>query len=103
MMHLIFTHLNPALEDARTLPSDKLPKLMADLEEVRCTALARLSATAPAATAGQDVLLNVREAAAKLHCSTATLYKKDFPFTKRLGAKRLFSSRGIDQYLAQQK
>ena len=38
MMHLIFTHLNPALEDARTLPSDKLPKLMADLEEVRCTA-----------------------------------------------------------------
>ena len=51
-MHLIFNHLNPALEDARTLPADKLPKLAADLEEIRCTLLARLSAPAHWHTVG---------------------------------------------------
>jgi excisionase family DNA binding protein len=102
MMHLIFEHLAPALQAAKDLQPAELPKLAADLEEIRCTLLARLSATAPA-PAQPDTLLTVREAAQKLHCSTATLYKKEFPFTKRLGSKRLFSSRGIDEYLAKQK
>ena len=70
-MHLIFNHLNPALEDARTLPADKLPKLAADLEEIRCTLLARLSA--PALAQVEDKLLSCSEAAALLHCSRDTL------------------------------
>lgn len=101
MMHLIFTHLNPALEDARTLPSDKLPKLMADLEEVRCTALARLSA--PAQPARQsDELLTITEACALLHCSRDTLYRGNFPFVRRLGRKKLYSRLGIMEFLRKQ-
>ena len=92
------------LSAVRSCDVDRLPRVLGMLAEISETCRARLAgAGTPAPAAGQDTLLNIREAAAKLHCSTATLYKKDFPFTKRLGAKRLFSSRGIDQYLAQQK
>jgi hypothetical protein len=91
------------LSAVRTCDAADMPRILGMLAEISAVAQARLSAPAPAPATGQDVLLNVREAAAKLHCSTATLYKKDFPFTKRLGAKRLFSSRGIDEYLARQK
>jgi hypothetical protein len=101
MMHLIFTHLNPALEDARTLPADKLPQLAADLEEIRCTLLARLSAPAPAQQ--PDELLTCAEAAKLLHCSTDTLYRGNFPFVRRLGRKKLYSSAGIAEYLRKQK
>jgi predicted DNA-binding transcriptional regulator AlpA len=87
----------------QSCPPERLPRLLGMLREIESVAQSRLSAPAPGPAAGQDVLLNVREAAQKLHCSTATLYKKDFPFTKRLGAKRLFSSAGIDAFLAKQK
>jgi|HubBroStandDraft_1064217.scaffolds.fasta_scaffold45274_3 hypothetical protein len=103
MMHLIFTHLNPALEDARTLPADKLPRLMADLEEVRCTALARLSAPSQPAPATQDTLLTCKQAAKLLSCSTDTLYRGNFEFTRRLGRKKLYSLRGIEEYLRKQQ
>jgi predicted DNA-binding transcriptional regulator AlpA len=100
MMQLFFTHLLPALEDARNLPADKLPWLLGDLEVVRTTALARLSAPAPAHA--PDVLLTVKQAAAKLNCSAATLYKRDFPFKRKLGRKLLFSSNEIETYLRHQ-
>lgn len=100
-MHLIFNHLNPALEDARTLPADKLPKLAADLEEIRCTLLARLSA--PALAQVEDKLLSCSEAAALLHCSRDTLYRRDFPFVRKLGRKKLYSSAGIAEFLRKQK
>jgi predicted DNA-binding transcriptional regulator AlpA len=79
-----------------------LPKLAADLEEIRCTLLGRLSAPAPA-PAATDELLSVRQAAAKLNCSKVYLYKNDFPFKRKLGRKVLFSSRGIDEYLTGQR
>lgn len=101
-LQLIFTHLTPALEDARSLPADKLPRLLGDLAEVQATALARLSSPAPAPTP-PDTLLSVKQAAAKLNCSKDTLYKRDFPFMRRLGRKRLFSSNGIDEFLKRQK
>jgi excisionase family DNA binding protein len=101
-MQLIFTHLTPALEDAKNLPADKLPRLLGDLEEVRTTALARLSAPA-LAPAPPDELLTVGEAAERLHCSRDWLYKNDLPFVRRLGRARRYSSRGIDEYLAKQK
>ncbi len=102
MMNLIFTQSSPLLEAAKTLQPSELPKLAADLEEIRCTLLARLTAPAPA-PATPDELLTVTQAAAKLNCSKDTLYKRDFPFMRRLGRKRLYSSRGIDEYLARQK
>jgi hypothetical protein len=102
VMQLVFTHLTPALKDARTLSPDQLPRLLGDLEEVRTTALARLSAPAPAQPV-PDALLNITQAAAKLNCSKDFLYKRFLPFTRRLGRKRLYSSAGIDAYLRTQK
>ena len=103
VMQLVYVHLTqPVLEAARTLPPAELPRLLGDLAEVQATAQARLSVPAPA-PAPSDELLNVSQAAAKLNCSKDTLYKRDFPFVRRLGRKRLFSSRGIDDYLARQK
>ena len=100
-LQLIFTHLTRALEDARNLPADKLPRLLGDIEEVRTTALARLSAPSPAPA--KDELLTVKQAAERLHCSQVYLYKTALPFKRKLGRKLLFSSRGIDEYLAKQK
>jgi predicted DNA-binding transcriptional regulator AlpA len=96
------SQLEPALEAARTLPPDALPRLLGDLAEVQATALARLSAPAPAQPV-PDALLNVREAAQRLGCSKDFLYKRDFPFARRLGRKLMFSSNGIDAYLRSQK
>jgi predicted DNA-binding transcriptional regulator AlpA len=101
-MSLIFTHLTPALEDARTLPADKLPRLLGDIEEVRTTALARLSAPAPA-PAAPDELLTCAQAAERLQCSRDYLYKADLPFKRKLGRSLRFSSAGITAYLARQK
>src|SRR5580704_18419309 len=58
---------------ARTLPSEELPRLLGDLEEVRATALARLVAPPPAHT-GPDELIDVQEASRRLGVSTDYLY-----------------------------
>jgi predicted DNA-binding transcriptional regulator AlpA len=102
MMQLIFQSLQPALQEAKTLPADSLPRLLGDLEEIRATAQQRLCAPAPAPPA--DELLSVRQAAQKLGCSTDFLYKRGpFPFARRLGRKLMFSSNGIEKYLREQK
>lgn len=94
--------LQPVLQAARTLPAAELPRLLGDLKEIEATALARLAVPAPAQQA-TDALLNVREAAQRLGCSKDFLYKRDFPFARRLGRKLMFSSNGIDAYLRSQK
>lgn len=49
-----------------------------------------------------DRLINVREAADLLGCTTRYLYDNhhQFPFTRRLGRQLRFSTRGIEKYLA---
>jgi excisionase family DNA binding protein len=91
--------LQGALIQARTLEPEELPRLLGELEEVRATALARLSAPAPVAPT--DELLDMPEAAARLSLSPDYLYKhaKELPFTRRVGRRVLFSSAGIDAYL----
>ena len=103
VMQLVYVHLEPALEDARNLPADKLPRLLGDLAEVQATALARLTAPSPAPA--PDELLNVSQAAEHLHCSKVYLYKNAhaLPFAHRLGKKLLFSRDGIAEYLRHQK
>jgi hypothetical protein len=93
--------LEPVLLAARTLPPAELPRLLGDLEEVKATALARLSAPAPAAAA-PDTLLTVAEASTALHCSKDYLYKTSLPFKRKLGRKLLFSRAGIAEYLRKQ-
>lgn len=88
------------LDLARMLPADELPRLLGDLEEVRCIALTRLSTPAIAST--PDELLEVPEAAARLSVSPNYLYRhsRHYPFTRREGRKLLFSAKGIEQYIS---
>ena len=89
------------LRYARELPAEELPKLLGEIEEVRCTAMARL--TAPVQLSGADELLSVAEASQRLGVSKDYLYRhgSDFPFTRRIGRKLLFSSLGIDRHIKQ--
>jgi excisionase family DNA binding protein len=59
----------------------------------------RLHSTPAPAPAAADEYLTVKQAAARLGCSTAFLYKNDLPFVRKLGRKKLFSARGIQEYL----
>ena len=96
------TQLEPVLQAARTLPPAELPRLLGDLAEIAATAQARLSA-APAPVQRADELLSCKQAAQVLGCSPDYLYKREFPFVRRLGRKRMFSRNGIETYLHQQK
>jgi hypothetical protein len=84
---------------ARELPVNDLPRLLGDLEEIRCTAMARL--TAPAASQRPDELLPVEQAAERLGVSVDYLYRNhsSLPFSRRMGRNLRFSSLGIDEYI----
>jgi len=93
------SELETALVAARTLPSEELPRLLGDLEEIRATALARLAA--PVAPHAPDELLDAREAAHRLGVSPDYLYHnhRRFPFTRHMGRKLLFSANGIQDHI----
>lgn len=96
-------HLESLLTVAMTVPAEELPRLLGALEEIRVTAMARL--TAPAPQPQKDELLDVVEAAARLSLSTDYLYRhhKSFPFSQRIGRRLLFSSLGIEKFIQQKK
>jgi predicted DNA-binding transcriptional regulator AlpA len=59
----------------------------------------------PAPVQGQsDELLDVAEVSRRLGLSRDYLYRhhSDFPFTRRVGRKLLFSALGIERYIKQQ-
>lgn len=92
------------LRAALELPAEELPRLLGEIEEVRCTAMARLTAPAPIQSAGADGLLSIAEASRRLGVSKDYLYRHgvEFPFTRRMGRKLLFSSLGIEKHIKQQ-
>lgn len=94
--------LQIVLQDAQEMPKDQLPLLLGELEQVRCTALARLT-SAPVQREDADELLDVTAAAGRLGTSKDYLYRhhRDFPFTRRVGRKLLFSSLGIEKHIRQ--
>jgi|ERR1022692_229299 predicted DNA-binding transcriptional regulator AlpA len=96
--------LEHVLQAAQTLPAAALPELLGDLEQIRVTALARLTAPAPPASV-PDMLLDVTEASTRLGMSVGYLYRhhSTFPFARREGRSLRFSSRGIETYLASGK
>jgi excisionase family DNA binding protein len=97
--------LNPQLLEAalrviRDCPVESLPRMQGTLAELQGEITKRLhAATPPAPAAAPDEYLSVGDAARLLNCSKDTLYKKSFPFVRRLGRKRLFSRKGIEEYL----
>lgn len=88
---------------ARTLPGDRLPEFLGNLEKVRVLAFARL--VAPPAPLRADELLDIEGAARRLCVSKDYLYRHAgrFPFTRHIGRKLVFSSVGIDRYIAKQR
>lgn len=94
------SELESTLTAARTLSLEDLPRLLGELEEIRATALARLTSPKHESVM-PDSLLDVDEAAARLGVSPHYLYRNHrcFPFTRRMGRSLRFSSTGIDQYI----
>jgi len=92
--------LENALTAARILPVQDLPRLLGDLEEVRATALARLTVPAPHTTAN-DELVGIDEASRRLGMSKTYLYHHSdtFAFTRHIGRRVLFSNDGIERYI----
>jgi hypothetical protein len=96
------SELQPAIELARTLAPDELPDLLGDLEVIRATAYARL--TAPAEPSQPDESLDVAAAAKRLGVSPSYFYKHHsrFKFVRSEGRKLVVSSAGLEKYLAAQ-
>src|SRR5664279_1195522 len=94
--------LQIVLMTAQELPKDELPALLGELEQVRCTALARLT-SAPVTPQESDELLGPAEAGRRLGVSKDYLYRhhRDFAFTRRVGRKLLFSAAGIEKHIRQ--
>jgi hypothetical protein len=92
--------LQTVLMAARELPVDELPRLMGELEEIRCTAMSRLAAPA-SALAPADELLDASAAARRLGISKDYLYRnhRALSFTRRVGRRLLFSASGIEKYI----
>jgi hypothetical protein len=89
------------LTAAKEMPPELLPMLLGDIEVVRCTAMARLTAPAPAQVPGPDELLDVEEAARRLNVTVDHLYRHsaDYSFTRRLANKVRFSALGLDDWI----
>jgi predicted DNA-binding transcriptional regulator AlpA len=102
--------LQSALDAAKTLPPEQLPRLLGDLREVEATALARLAApanhhTTQPHTNGDDTL-DVDEAARYIGMSTKWLYRNHAILPSvRIGCGRRprlrFRRRDLDVWLQQ--
>jgi len=92
--------LEPVLALAKNLPREELPRLLGDLAEISATANARL--TSSVVEARSDEMLDVEEAARRMGVSKDYLYRHQgkFPFARRIGRKLLFSSVGLEKFLA---
>jgi len=90
--------LQGALDAARQISREELPRLLGELEEIRFTAIARL--TPAPSIVPPDELLDVDQAASRLSMSKDYLYRhhSQFPFTRHLGRSVRFSARGIEEY-----
>jgi hypothetical protein len=98
--------LKPALACCRAaaceLPAEELAELIGQLESIKATAWARLTAPMPTPRE-HDELLDVATAAERLGVSSDYLYRhsRDYAFTRRQGRKLLFSALGIERYIRQ--
>ena len=91
------------LADPASVPFDHIPAAIGELEKVKATLWARLTAPVPSPNgAGEDRLLTVDQAAERLGVTRDWLRRRpDMPFVVKLseGVVR-YSSRGIDYYIA---
>jgi predicted DNA-binding transcriptional regulator AlpA len=88
-------------ERALDLSPSTAGAMLARLAGIQTVLLARLLAPTEASADPEDRLLDVAEAAEKLHLSQTYLYRnhKRFPFTVRVGNSLRFSSAGIAKWI----
>lgn len=93
------------LETVSKAAREDLPVLLGELEVVRCTALARLTSHAVSQSSEPDRMLAVDEAASRLNVSKDYLYRHapEYPFTRRIGSRLLFSSIGIEEFIRHER
>jgi len=93
--------LESALTAARALSLEELPRFIGELEEVRTTALVRLTAPVIQPQA-PDSWLDVDEASSLMNMSKSYLYRNadKFSFARREGRALRFSAQGIQAYLS---
>ena len=98
------SELQSALHLAETSSPEEIPALLGELEQIRVTALARLSSP-PAVACQPDELLDVGATAKRLGVSRDYLYRHqtEFPFARHIGRKLLFSSSGLDKFLGKMR
>jgi hypothetical protein len=96
------TELQIVLASVREMTAEELPHLIGELESVKATAWARLSAPSPTPQQHDD-LLDIEAAAERLGVSKDYLYRNHskLSFTRRMGKRLLFSSLGIDRHIKQ--
>lgn len=91
------------LDKVSEVPSEMIPAMLGDLEQLKAALWARLTVPSTNGAASDDRLLDVNEAAKKLGSSTDWLYRhaKKLPFTVRMGRPVRFSEAGIERYIRQ--
>jgi excisionase family DNA binding protein len=99
----LFEEIQSVLQLAQDLAPDQLPRFLGDLEMARSAAFARLIVSRTAPASDPDRLVAIDEASRRLGVSDDYLYRhsEELPFTRRMGRKLLFSSKGIEKYVTQ--
>jgi hypothetical protein len=93
----------PILELAKTIPVEEVAHFLADLEEIRVTALGVLMRPVPAPP---DRLIDIHELSARIGVGVDCIYrnkKRYAAFARPQGKKLLWSSSGLDAYLKKSK
>lgn len=87
------------------LSREAIPQLRGELAHLDTLLICRLLAAGQDRGTPDDQLLSVEDSATRLGCSPDYLYRHHsrLPFTRRVGRKLLFSARGIEKHIAQNR
>lgn len=85
------------------LSREAIPELRGELARFDTLLLSRLMTAGKDQEPADDQLLDVPEAARRMGISEDYLYRhhKDFPFTRHIGRKVLFSAKGLEKHISQ--
>jgi len=97
--------LEAVLRSLEKLTPEEIPGLVGELHTVLAHCQLKLSRPEGDGIHPPDRRIDAKEAAARLGVSVDYLYRhhRQFPFTARAGKKLLFSSNGIDRYIARKR
>lgn len=98
----IQTALATVREQLELVPESNIPEIIGKLYESLAVAQQRLFLKVRQTTTTPDNLIGPAEAAKRLGVSKEQVYRQSakWPFTRRMGRKLLFSSNGIDNFIA---